>query len=71
MVKSMEMMLVNNSNKIKLVCRIKDFSQETEIFWRKDGKVLTESQDRIKIRTKRYKNISLTVSAGIVHAMTC
>ena len=53
MVKSVDMTLINNSNKVKLVCRIKDFSRETEIYWKKDGQPLIEIQGKIKIRSKR------------------
>ena len=52
-VKSVDMTLVNNSDKVKLVCRIKDFSRETEIYWKKDGQPVIEIQGKIKIRSRR------------------
>ena len=39
------MMLVNNSNKVKLVCRVKSRDTQTVISWRKDGEAVEEVGD--------------------------
>ena len=53
-VKSVEMMLVNNSNKLKLVCRVKSKDhQTTQISWLKDGLPVEEVKGKIKMRKRR------------------
>ena len=52
-VKSVDMTLVKNSDKVKMVCRIKDYSRDTEILWRKDGQHIINTEGKIKIREKR------------------
>ena len=53
-VKSVEMMLVNNSNKLKLVCRVKSKDhQSTQISWLKDGVPVEEVEGKIKMRKRR------------------
>ena len=52
------MMLVHNSDKVKLVCRVKaDRQLDTEIFWRRDGARLAETRGKIRIRQKRTKSV--------------
>ena len=52
--KSVEMMLVNNSNKLKLVCRVKSKDhQATQISWLKDGVPVEEVEGKIKMRKRR------------------
>ena len=53
-VKSVEMMLVNNSNKLKLVCRVKSKDhQTTQISWLKDGAPVEEVEGKIKMKKRR------------------
>ena len=53
-VKSVEMMLVNNSNKLKLVCRVKSKDHlATQISWLKDGVPVEEVEGKIKMRKRR------------------
>ena len=53
-VKSVEMMLVNNSNKLKLVCRVKSKDhQTTQISWLKDGVPVEEVEGKIKMKKRR------------------
>ena len=52
-VKSVDMTLINDSDKIKLVCRVRDFDQVTKISWKKDGQPLGELPGKIRIRSKR------------------
>lgn len=53
-VKSVEMMLVNNSNKLKLVCRVKSQDhQSTQISWLKDGMPVEEVEGQIRIKKRR------------------
>ena len=53
-VKSVEMMLVNNSNKLKLVCRVKSKDhQSTQISWLKDGVPVEEVEGKIKMKKRR------------------
>ena len=57
-VRSVDMMLVHNSDKVKLVCRVKaDRQLHTEIFWRRDGARLAETRGKIRIRQKRTKSV--------------
>ena len=57
-VRSVDMMLVHNSDKVKLVCRVKaDRQLDTEIFWRRDGARLAETRGKIRIRQKRTKSV--------------
>ena len=53
LVKSVQMMLVNNSNKVKLVCRVKSRDTQTVISWRKDGEAVEEKAGKIRIRERR------------------
>ena len=53
-VKSVEMMLINNSNKLKLVCRVKSKDhQTTQISWLKDGVAVEEVEGKIKMKKRR------------------
>ena len=53
-VRSVEMMLVNNSNKLKLVCRVKSKDQQsTQISWLKDGLPVVEVEGKIKMKKRR------------------
>ena len=53
-VKSVEMMLVNNFNKLKLVCRVKSQDhQSTQISWLKDGMPVEEVEGQIRIKRRR------------------
>ena len=52
-VKSVQMMLVNNSDKVKLVCRVKTRDHQTVISWRKDGEPVEETPGKIKIKQRR------------------
>jgi len=59
-VKSLEMNLMKNGKKLKLVCKTKNKNKDTQILWRKDGAPIKTDQ-RIKIRQRRDKSV-LTVS---------
>ena len=53
-VRSVEMMLINNSNKLKLVCRVKSKDQQsTQISWLKDGLPVVEVEGKIKMKKRR------------------
>ena len=53
MVRSVDMTLMKSAEKVKLVCRIKNASGGTQIFWRKDGQRISEARGKYKIRSKR------------------